>query len=134
MARSPQGLATETSLCYKNRPKTRVFTEKRMEKNYETGKKCEASFTKEWNWSKKMKLYETLLKVSWMKNTAGKSLHRRRYRCKGNQNLWLVSFMYKQKFKFDAWFCATKFQFHQNETKKNRFLQDTKITIVDRCL
>ena len=38
------------------------------------------------------------------------------------------------KFKYDAWFCALKFQFHQNESNKFLFLQDTKITMVDRCL
>ena len=29
---------------------------------------------------------------------------------------------------------ASKLQFHENETKKIGFLQDSKITIVDRCL
>ena len=31
----------ETSFFYKNRPKTRVFTQKRVRKNYETGENCE---------------------------------------------------------------------------------------------
>ena len=52
----------ETSLCYKNRPKIRVFRQKKVEKKYETGKKCEKSFIKKVKLEKKKWNYETVKK------------------------------------------------------------------------
>ena len=47
---------------HKNRPKPRVFTEKRMKQNYETGKKCETSFIKKSETGEKKWNYETVKK------------------------------------------------------------------------